>query len=223
MQKKRITAWLTCFLLAFVYSILAFSYSLHRAESIYVGKNFYFLVSMSKCTEVGIFDVQSEGGAGYLFSYDGKEYVALSVYLNVVDADIVQSTLRAEGEKTELKQASVERLYFSAGSEKARKNAYVAALDCLYQHITVLEGEIARLSKGGTQESSKRILRILSKQFSYLAKIYDKTYENFSRYCKTAAGDIDREIEQTVYVSRLRYILCDMCVNYLNFSKGFEL
>jgi len=223
MQKKRITACLMCFLLLFVYSILFFSYSLNRAESVYVGKNFYFLVSTPECTEVGVFNAQSDGGAGYLFSQGGKEYVALSVYLNIVDADIVQSALQAERETTEIKQASVERLYFSTGSKKEKKNVYVSALDCLYQYIMVLDGEIARLSKGGTQESSKRILRILSKQFSYLANIYGRAYEKFSRYCQTVAGDIDREIEQTLYVSRLRYILCDMCVNYLDFAKGFRL
>ena len=93
-------------------------------------------------------------------------------------------------------------------AKKEKKNVYVSALDCLYQYIMVLDGEIARLSKGGTQESSKRILRILSKQFSNLANIYGRAYEKFSRYWATRiVAEMGVQIVKTYYCDNFEEVV----------------
>ena len=87
----------------------------------------------------------------------------------------------------------------------------------------MLNGEIKRLEEGATQESSKRILQSLSRQFAYLSKENSMQQEEYTKLCQNASNRVEGFIQGVVYVKDLRYLLCDLCNGYLKLSKNFAL
>ena len=151
--KKHIFSWiLRVFSLAFVVSALAYAAFLSSVQKLPFAKSFYFLVSQTTKVEVGIFDAQLEGGAGYFLEKNGKQYVALSVYFNKIDARAVENRLRKEGREVALLSYDVEGLYFKREKEKA--TFYKNALESLYVCLRQINLETQRLDKGATQQSS---------------------------------------------------------------------
>ena len=221
--KRKIISGLSCILAFFMSAVFVYAYLLSHAESIYVGKNFYFIISRAAHSEVGIFQTQFDGGAGYVLTMENEECVVISVYLNETEGRAVHSVLTNTGVDCEIRAVSVEALYFKTEEEKNNKAAYIGAFRCLYQYALLLEKEISRLVKGGTQQSCKEFLVILSKQFDYLSSRYCALYKGFAAYCQKIADDLAGKAEKTVYASELRYMLCDLCVHYVDFAGAFAL
>lgn len=205
-----------------LFSLCAFFYAafINRAQTVWHGKNFYFLLSPTENVEVGIFDAQLDGGAGYLLHHNGQEAVALAVYFQQEDAlkAQVQGT-----ENLEVLHISVDRLYFKTRCEKKNAELYQGALSALYSCMQILGQEIYRLDNGATQSSSLSTLKILQRQFSHLRKQYKEKYAVFSEICQTASCSLEKIIENTIYASDLRYVLCALTEGYVQLTKEFSL
>ena len=62
------------------FSFLTYAVVLKKVESVWIGKNFYFLTDSDEYTEVGAYNARLDGGAGVLLEDAGREYLVLSVF-----------------------------------------------------------------------------------------------------------------------------------------------
>ncbi len=211
-------------LLAFCFGVVAFGvfYALQisRAQTVPMGTNFYFLVSTDSKVEVSVEFTKLNGGAGYLLETEKERYVALSVYRNEADGLSVQEGLE-DTLPTALVYRGIASLYFKGGKKKTSA-LYVNALRLLESYMSVLEECIARLEKGATQESCKRILALLGKQFAFAKKEY-AAYPTFSEACGRWAEDLAEMQQGTLYLKELRYLLCGQVESYLEFCAEFSI
>ena len=207
-----------CALVALLCCIFSFSigYSafLTRAVSIPLHKSFYFLVSASTHIQASTYMVSMYGGSGYILTEDDREYVVYSVYLNEQDAITVQANLSDE---TDLKVYSIDNVYL-----RNKKSMYdiKATFDIFYNWITIVDYEIARLSHGGTQQSSQHTLQLLKKQMEYCSKAQP---QNFSTVCQVGVEILDEITNDVIYVTDLRYLLCALCLEYYHFANYFSI
>ena len=211
---------LSCLCVLFSLCIFFYAAFIHRAQSVWHGKSFYFLLSPTEHIEVGIFDAQLDGGAGYLLNDNGREVVVLAAYLNKADAVTAQASVSGN---FELLNVSVERLYFKTWREKRNADSYQSALSALYNCMQILEQEIYRLDNGATQNSSISVLKILQRQFAYMDREYARTYHSFSEICKKTAMSLEKIVSDIVFASDLRYLLCELTVGYIELTKNFSL
>ena len=193
--------------------------SLHiQPRSLRNGKNFCFLVSKQSHIQAGMHEAQLNGGAGYLLSHKGREYVALSVYLKVEEGERITCVLKEQGEEVELCMLTATSLQLSGKGDKERMHQ--EAIDCLYGCMQVLEQEIVRLDRGATQQSSLKIIKTLIRQFSFLAKKYTQNYPAFTKVCLQAKKFLEECANPILYVRDLRYLLCDLCVSYVDLASA---
>ena len=186
-----------------------------------LGAEFYFLVSQEESVEAGAEFVKLEGGAGYVLKRDGQVYVVLSVYLREQDALAVQEVLSAQSRETRLLSLNVAKLCFRGKKEKEKSGFYIGALQSLYGCLVVLENGVAKLEKGLTQEKAKGLLATVKKQLSFMSEIYAESYSIFSDFCTEFANKLQKESDGILYVSDLRYILCEGVAQYLQFTTEF--
>lgn len=207
-------------LVFFVFCTLVYAAFLGQAQSVWLGQSFYFLLSNTEHIEAGAYDVQLDGGAGYLLEIEGREYVVFSVYLHEEEGIAVQNSL---ADKANLLQIDVERLYFKTCEEKRRATLYQSALDCLHSCMEVLDSEINRLAHGATQQSTFRILDILWRQLNYLSTAYEASFPKYAQACKCASEQLNDVLSDIIYVKDLRYLLCDLTANYIQICADFSL
>lgn len=220
MKKRWIYLGISQLLAAFVLITLVYAAFLSRAEAIWVGKSFYFLVSKTDHIEAGAYDAKLDGGAGYLLEYEGREYVVLAVYLNGEDGRAVHA---ANGEDTKLLQMHIDKLFFKSCAEKKKAPLYQGALECLYGCMEVLGLEIDRLDDGATQQSSIQTLGILLKQLRYLALEYQESFSPCAKVCASAGESLNALLNDTVYAKDLRYLLCELSTGYIRLASSFSL
>ena len=199
---------------------MCYAVMVHYAASIWVGKSFYFLVSTNSHIEASTHEIRVDGGAGYLFEYEGCEYAAWSVYFKETDGATVQAGIV---EPTQLLKVNISHLYLKTRADKKRKNIIQGALNSFYGRIDVLSQGIARLEQGLTQDACARILNNLQKQFGYLHKTYQEQYSDFSEVCATMQTMLSETLGKTIYCKDLRYILCSACDAYIRLSGAFSL
>ncbi len=209
--------------LTFVLISVLYAYSITTVKSVFVGKNFYFLISESTHIEASTHFVSKNGGAGYLLEENQREYVAFSVYLNEEQGENVLSSMKREGEQTALLALTSSNLYFKTHTQKANAEEIKGAFSSLYGCIEVLNKEIVRLDKGATQQSSKRLLEMLQRQFAYMEKKYKKSFPKFAQVCKDGSEQLIKIISDIVYVGDLRYLECSLCVSFVDLTKKFSL
>lgn len=185
-----------------------------------VSQNYYFLVSDSTHVEASAHQIVLDGGAGYLVDDGDREYVAISAYLTSDEAETVQIGVN---EPTKVLTLGIENLYFRTPAEKKHAKKITGAFQALEDCIEILDLEIARLEKGATQESSKRILQTLKKQFVFLGKEYGELFSAYAHVCENAAKDLEALINATVYVKNLRYLQCSLCVSYVTLAEEFSI
>ena len=90
--KKHIFSWiLRIFSLIFVMGTLVYAAFLSSVQKLPFAKSFYFLVSQTTKVEVGIFEAQLEGGAGYYMEEKGKE---MGLSIRVQREDIFEAMHR---------------------------------------------------------------------------------------------------------------------------------
>lgn len=209
----------TAILLAGIFSFSYYAYYIARAEFVWVGKRFYFLVSSDSHVEAATHITRLEGGAGYLLADGEGEYTAYSVYLSDDIAHAVQTNMQ---ETAQLVEKQVDYLVFK-GRNKRLAAFYSGALSGLYGCIDVLSQSISKLEGGMLQQTCKRLLTILEKQFGYMANAYQNEYPIFSQTCKTLRENLGKIISDVVFCRDLRYLLCMACDTYVQLSSEFVL
>lgn len=219
-RKKSWIAAVGCLLVLFVFFTVVYAAFLGRAQSVWLGQSFYFLLSNAEHVEAGAYDAQFNGGAGYLLEYGGNEYVVLSVYMKEEEGIAVQNSM---ADKAEILQIDVGRLYFKTCEEKRRATLYQSALNCLHGCMEVLDEEINRLARGATQQSALRILGILWRQLEYLSTAYEESFPKYAQVCKCASEQLNDLLSDIVYVKDLRYLLCDLTKDYIQICADFSL
>jgi hypothetical protein len=213
---KKITIVVLCFWFA---GIAILCGVISQTQPIYLRKKFYFLVSSSTHIQASTHFVEWSGGAGYLLDYDGSAQVVFSVYLQEQDSLQVQSVLTDK--QTDVLTVSVESIYLYRKQDKAKKSAIKGAFQTLYNCCELLEKIIDRYAQGGTQESGKRLLKVLQEQLCFLSKEYTKSFPQYADVCQKGAEKILQLLETTVYLKDLRYLLCELCVSYMDLADTF--
>jgi len=199
-----------------IFGFLSCAVYFAKREVLTFNKTFYFLISKTEHVEVGIYETQLDGGAGYLLNHEGEEYVAVAVYLTEEVGKAVQASMN----ETLLLSISTEDLYLFNRKQRSRAQDYKAAMDCLYHCIEILSKEIARLDKGATQQSSMKMLRILQKQFAYLSKEYENRFSAFSMACGMVSERMEQLLSDIIYARDLREIMCYACDWYIQLAKS---
>ncbi len=207
----------------FTFGTFFYAWNLKNAKTADVSKNFYFLVDESTHIEASAYAAKQVGGAGYLLDVDERTYVAVSVYLNGTAGERAKNSFSENRENAELLTLSGGTLYFKKREEKRNSEKIVGAFRSLYGNIEVLEQEIARLEDNATQQSSKRVLRILENNFSYLDKEYKEIFPAYSQVCGNVAESLKQAREGIVYAKELRYLQCELCFAYVDLCKNFSL
>ena len=222
--KKRIRLIVTGVLSTFVViAALVYAYALTGVQKIAIGKTFYFVLSDSEHVEAGAHFVSQNGGAGYVLERSASKYVVYAVYLEKADAESVQAALQTYGDEARIVGERVDALYVKGNRSKAEE--VCGTFSSFYGCIEVLNGEISRLSAGATQQSSKRILATLRRQFAYLRARYEdrEEYAAFSDLCASAEAALRESIEGTVLLKELRYLQCAWCDAYIRLAKTYTL
>ena len=221
---KKLAVILTAVLtVGFAFSSIAYAKSFTAAQTVVLDKDFYYLVDESTHTQAVSSFAQLQGGAAYLLDVETREYVAYSVYFDKTDGEKAVQALSALEVQPSLHVLSVDALVFRTREEKKRAQTVLNAFSCLDGCMQVLNREIVRLDNGATQQSSKRILHTLIKQFAYLEDEYQSVYPAFSTVCKNAKENLELCVTDIVYVKDLRYVLCDLGVAYVQLSQEFTL
>lgn len=217
---KKLFNWAgVCCCFAFVVLCVVYSFAVKKANVVRMDAKYSFVVKRYENTEVGSFESEQLGGAGYTMRIDGKTCVAVSVYESLSDAESVKETL---GEEYSVYTMSSNDLYLLTNKQKLRATVYEGAFASLDGCIQVLSGEIKRLDNGATQQSSKRILSGLQRQFSYLAKNYQTDFPAYSDLCEQAVEELKEQTGDVIYARKLRALLCRLCENYCNLTRRFS-
>lgn len=205
-----------CF--AFIIFCFVYSVAVKNAKVVRMNTDFSFVVKRYDSAEVGSFESQQLGGAGYAISVNGESCVAVSVYDSVTDAERIQNTL---GEEYYVYTMRANDLYLLTHTQKRNAQRYQGAFDSLNGCIQVLSQEIKRLESGATQQSSKRVLDGVQRQLEYLAQTYKNAYPVYAEVCEEAEKKLGKETENIIYAQKLRYLLCWMCEKYCDLTKAF--
>lgn len=208
---------------SFTFSALFYAKTLESAQVAGTERNFYFLVSDYESVEVSTQMIGLQGGAGYSLSYKNGEYAAYSVYFSEEESHTAQSSVAKIGESAEIVTVTSSPLYLKTPKQKKEAKLITGAFESLYGCMQVLNGETKRLERGATQESSKRILQTLSRQFAFLGKAYAETVTGYKKVCENAEKRLLEATAGIIYAKDLRYILCELSVAYANLSKNFSL
>lgn len=209
--------------LGVTFGTFAYAQSLAAVETVALNTSFYYLVSEEMQMEAGAEFIKLDGGAGYLLAHDGKDCVALSVYLREKDGETVLKNLEKDGKEARLIRMNAQKLYFKSSKEKGNSVRYQGAFQSLYGCMQVLEECIFRLEKGMTQECCKRLLNTLKNQFSYLEKEYEGDFEKCAAVCKEVKAWLTEMISNTVYLKDLRYLSCWLAEEYVSLADEFSL
>ncbi len=206
----------------FTVSVMLYSVMLSQTRIVDVRTAFYFLVAEETHVEAGAEFVKLEGGAGYLLTYDGKDYAVFSVYLKEEDGLAVQAALSESGRAAQLLPIFIDCLFFK-GADRKKENIYLSALNCLKEYAQVFAACASYLEKGIPQERIKRILIPAQQQLLTLSKSYKKKFGAFSKLCKRLSGQLAVYNSDILYARDLRYLLCSTSVGYLELCKRFAL
>ena len=186
-------------------------------------KTFYFLVLEEDKIEVASYEVKLDGGAGFLLDYENCDYVALSVYLSGIEGDKACASISQKYGNAKIISINSGKLYMKRDSQKKTAKKTQGGFNSLYGCIEVLSREIARLDKGATQQSSGRILSQVAGNLQYLSEEYTSCFFNFSNVCQNGANALYKSVSSIIYTKDLRYILCQLCFDFIKLSKEFSL
>lgn len=220
--KKYFTKATMPLLFVFLIGSLFFAGSLSGAQKIGVARTFYFLATDSLHIQTSVHNAQALGGAGYLLQEKDRDYVVFSAYLTEEECWNAETQLLLDVGNTVVIEQRCGNLYLKNG-EKKYANYYAGAFDTLYNLLGILNGEIKRLSNGGTQEDCKRVLEILRKQFAYLAENTPSIFPEYAVVCQNAEKELNAITQGVVYGEDLRYLLCSLCVSYIDLTHNFVL
>lgn len=221
--KKAVNYTVGTLLLCFNVGCLLFSLQLLKAKRVDVANTFYFLVSNSTHIQASTHETEIIGGAGYLLETQEREYATFSVYLSEKKAERARTALSERNVSAETLPVSVGEIWLKTKQEKKNAKVYRSAFELLDNFLQVLDGQIVRLTVGGTQESVKGVLEILKKQFVYTEKEYEKIFPEFSKLCRHTVKSLEEKLDGIVYAKDLRYLLCELCVGYAQMAGNFSV
>lgn len=201
----------------------AYAFLCSKMEIVDTRETFYFVVSPSLHLEASAHHITWSGGAGYLLEHDQREYAAFSAYFSKDEGEAAQNNLLEKEQSSVLISVSASPLYLKTKAQKEKASIWKGAFDSLFGCMQVLDTEIARMTKGGTQESGKRILQLLQRQFDFLSKEYEKIFPQYAKVCQKGVMSCRQIVEKVILVKDLRYFLCELCVDYVALTKGFAI
>ena len=207
----------------FTLATLVYAYALTGVKAVGVYKYFHFLVSTSTHIEASTHQVTLDGGAGYALRRGEREYVAYHVYMQGADGERALEAVSSQGEEVALLPVGVEKLYLKTREDKTSAQTIFGGMELLYAYIRLLSDEIARLDRGATQESCKRVLRELSNQLFFAEKEYEGVFSELAVVCGTFASELEDRSEEIIYTRDLRYLLCESCVAYVSLGEEYAL
>lgn len=219
LRKKVFFSLFVFFIYTFIAISLFYAERIKNVQAYDLNQTFYFLVHTNENVEVGAYTVPLNGGAGYLLQTSSGETVAYTVYTKYSDAERGQNNVSDSA----IECIDVSTVYFKTKKEKHNAQKFLGVMRSLYGCIEVLQAEINRLSKGATQESSKRVLKDLKGVFDRLTEESEKDSPKITRLCEKTAERLQRNIDGVVYCKDLRYILCDLCFSYVKIASEFSL
>ena len=199
---------------------MCYAVMLNYANAVWLGKSFYFLVSGNTHVDAGTHETRLNGGAGYLLEYEGNAYVAWSVYFNEADGLAVQTGIL---EPSKLVKRGVSYLYFKKRADKKNRKIIEGALNSFYGCMDVLSQGVSMLDQGLTQQSCKRLLTLLNKEYAYMGEVYRECYPSFSIVCETMKTMLSDILNKPIYGKDLRYLLCSACDAYIRLASVFSL
>ncbi len=217
-QKWLVSFFATAFFICGVYLM-----QIATTKVVNLEKSFTFLVIETEGIEACISQVQLDGGAGFLLKTDDGEKVALSVYLQEENGILVKEQLSQKYNFLKIEKKSPSALYFKGIKQKRTASAVQSAFVSYYTILERLEQVIIELDDGGTQEACKRQLGAIKTCFSTLSKTYERDFYSFSKVCKSAENALSKSVEGICYAQDLRYLLCELCVEYVTLSNQFKL
>ena len=221
-KKKRFFLGIVCIILIAALVFVAI-FPFIRSQKVYIGHQFHYLIVNTENVEVGVFNAQLDGGAGYLLNVNGKECVALSVYTNEKNGKAVCDSLQKSGERCALITLGLDSIKLKTREEKKNRQQIIGAFQSFHACLSVLEQEIFRLDKGATQESSKRLLSKLKAQFSFLEKQYSSVFSSYAILCSQTSEGISEILKGEIYTKDLRSVLCEASYGYICLGKSFSL
>lgn len=205
----------------FIFSVYLIQIS--NVKIIRLPQTFTFLTLQTDGIESCITQTKLDGGAGFLLKTRDGEKVALAVYLQEKDAILVKERLSKNLRFLKIDKKQPSALYFKGFFQKQKAKAVYGAFVNLYTIIQGLESAQNQLSSGGTQENCKRQLSALSKYLHTLSQSYEMAFKHFSSVCEQAAKSFEQCQNGICYVQDLRYLLCQLCEEYVALSNEFKI
>ncbi|MGN0808083.1 MAG: hypothetical protein ACI4MN_06535 [Candidatus Coproplasma sp.] len=158
--------------------------------------------------------VHSYGGAGYIVSSNGKNYVTVSCYYSQEDANTVCTQLNKRGLSCSVVKAQTpkRKLY---GSARKNSNKYEGSLNTLYSISKTcynLANSVDKFEVG--QTGAKSVLKEIKSTLKGLAA--DNEQNCFSQeldYLITECDDISYGYVFSYDIRRLQIAVCDCIVN----------
>ena len=207
--------------IAFIVFSCALSASVAFSEVRTFRRSFHFVVILTEKTEVSAGLSGLDGGAGYVIKTG--EGVALGVYFSLSQAEQVKEEAEKRYNPVEIVSFTTEKFRFQSKKEKSNASKIVAAFSTLYEYLRLVFDEITRLETGGTQESSKRILKTAARQIFYLGEENEKADKEFSLVCSSASVELLELASDIVYAKELRTFLCKYAEEYLALADRYRI
>lgn len=221
--KKKFGRIVVCFLAIFATACgLLYAWQVKTRVRINTAKQFYFLVDTSVNVQASTYGAQSVGGAGYLLTVEENMGVAYSVYFTEEESQQAKNSLQTSYANVSVWAISAPDIYIKKRKAKALAEKIEGAFESLYNNMQVLNTQTSRLEDGGTQQSCARILNILASNFAYLGLEYKTVLPAYAKQCDETAVALNALTYGVIYVKDLRYLLCELCVSYVQFCKEYS-
>lgn len=213
------------FTVSFFIAVFSFVYAFNILNmKIYeTDKTFYFLVLEDKKLEVASYEAKLGGGAGFLLNYENCDYVALSVYLSGEEGEKARESVLPKYQNAKIITINSGKLYMKRASEKKQAKQFIGTMNSVFSCIELLNGEIYRIEKGATQQSSNRVLSKIIGVLKHLSKENSVEFPTVSSFCEKSANALSISISGIIYAKDLRYILCEMSDGFIKLSEEYPL
>lgn len=202
-----------------VFFSCVYAFQISRVQILPIDKTFYFLVSNSQYTQASAYEMELQGGAGYLLEYKGKNYAVMSLYFSNNIAQTVSASLQEKA----LLVCSVERLYFLNVEEKTQSQTVAYGLHGLYSCMVSLDKEITRLENGATQQSCARVLEAISTKLITFATACENALQGYIQEVIAIFERLRGLAGGVIYAKDLRYEMCALGDLYLKICNVYTL
>ena len=221
--KKKFGRIVICFLAIFATACgLFYAWQVKTRVQINTAKQFYFLVDTSVNVQASTYGAQSVGGAGYLLTVEKNIGVAYSVYFTEEESQQAKNSLQTSYANVSVWIISAPDIYLKKRKAKALAEKIEGAFESFYNNMQVLNAQTSRLEDGGTQQSCVRILNILASNFAYLGLEYKTVLPAYAKRCDEVGSVLRTLTNGIIYVRELRYLLCELCVSYVQFCEEYS-